>query len=27
VYKLWKKLYGFEKKYITVEFKLPKEQK
>jgi hypothetical protein len=27
VAKLWAKLYGFERKYITVEFKLPKEQK
>ena len=26
VAKLWSKLYGFEKKYITVEFKLNKEQ-
>ena len=27
VAKLWEKLYGFTKKYITVEFKLNKEQK
>jgi len=27
VAKLWQKLYNFERKYITVEFKLPKEQK
>lgn len=26
VAKLWEKLYGFERKYITVEFKLNKEQ-